>query len=403
MSFGDTDDPDTGAGSSVVIDLDALAANVRVLCEHAGDAATMVVVKADGYNHGALAVARTALAAGARELGVTTVGEAVALRSAGITAPILSWLHRTDTDFEPAIDAGIDIGISSPAQLSAVIAAAHRTNRTALVTLKLDTGLNRNGISPDVLDEVFRILGRATAEESVTLSGMFSHLACADLPEHPANDRQAEALRQSVGRAESLGLRPEKVHLANSAATLTRPDLRFDMIRAGIAMYGLSPIPELGQFGLKPVMTVSAQVALVKRIDEGERVSYGHTWTAPTDTVVALIPMGYADGVTRNLSGRFEVSIAGRRFPAVGRVCMDQFVVDLGPDGGGVSEGDTAVLFGSGDDGVPVAQDWADTLGTIHYEVVTGIGGRVRRRYVGGVQMPMQHQTVHTTPEEEAR
>ncbi|MGA9871012.1 MAG: alanine racemase [Rhodococcus sp. (in: high G+C Gram-positive bacteria)] len=384
------------------MDLAAITHNVRVLVDHAGDAATMVVVKADGYNHGALAVARTAVAAGASELGVTTVGEAIALRQAGVSAPILSWLHRRDTDFAPAIDNGIELGVSSESQLTAVVDAARRTGRTAVVTLKIDTGLNRNGVEPDALDVVLSSLGRAVAEGSVRLRGMFSHLACADEPNHPANDRQAAVLAESVRRARAAGLRPDIVHLANSAAALTRPDLRFDMIRPGIAAYGLSPIPELGGFDLVPAMTVSAEVALVKKVRAGESVSYGHTWTAPEDTVLALIPMGYADGVIRNLGGRFDVSIAGMRYPSVGRVCMDQFVVNLGPSGSGVAEGDTAVLFGSGDDGVPVAQDWADTLGTIHYEVVTGIGGRARRRYAG-VGAPEGPRIPSTTPEEAPR
>lgn len=380
--------PDTGAGSSVTIDLGAVADNVRVLREHSADAATMVVVKADGYNHGAEHVARAALGAGASELGVTTVDEAVALRTAGIGAPILSWLHGVDTDFAPAIVNEIEIAVSSVQQLTAVIAAAQRVQHTAVVSLKIDTGLNRNGLLPGDLDEVFPLLARAAAEESVRFRAMFSHLACADTPEHPANDRQATILRESVVRARSAGMPPELVHLANSAATLTRPDLRFDMTRPGIAAYGLSPIPELGHFGLTPAMTVTSQIALVKRVGKGESVSYGHTWTAAEDTVVALVPMGYADGVTRNLSGRFDVSIGGRRFPSVGRVCMDQFVVDLGPSGGGVEVGDTAVLFGSGVDGEPLAQEWADTLGTIHYEVVTRVGGRARRIYRGGPMQP---------------
>lgn len=390
--------PDTGAGSTATIDLGAIAHNVRVLREHAGDAATMVVVKADAYNHGAFAVARTALAAGATELGVTTVGEAIALRQAGITAPILSWLHRSDADFAPAITEGIEIGVSSRAQLAAVAAAAVRTHRTAIVTLKIDTGLNRNGVASDEFGDVLALLGRTIADESVRLRAVFSHLACADVPDHPANDRQAKVLQDAVAAAASAGVRPEIVHLANSAAALTRPDLRFDMIRPGIAAYGLSPVPELGQFGLKPAMTVSASVALVKRVSAGQGVSYGHTWTTPRDTVLGLIPMGYADGVTRSLSGRFDVSIGGRRFPSVGRVCMDQFVVDLGPDGGGVKQGDTAVLFGSGADGEPLAQEWADTLDTIHYEVVTGIGGRTRRKYSPAVEHPVG--TVLQTPEE---
>ncbi|WP_072806611.1 alanine racemase [Rhodococcoides yunnanense] len=386
VESGTTESTETGrddyrAGPTVSIDLGAVAHNVRVLRDHAEGADVMVVVKADGYNHGALEIARTALASGASELGVTTVDEAVALRLCGISAPILSWLHHRDTDFGPAVAHGIELGVSSAAQLKAVAAAARVADVPAAVTLKIDTGLNRNGISPADLDHVVDVLGRAVAAGSVRLRGVFSHLACADIPDHPANDRQAEVLREAVARLAAAGLRPQRTHLANSAATLTRPDLHFDMVRPGIAAYGLSPIPELGDFGLRPAMTVSTGVALVKKVPAGGGVSYGHTWIAPADTTVALIPMGYADGVRRNLSGRFDVGIGGRRFPSVGRVCMDQFVVDLGADGAGVAVGDTAVLFGAGENGGPVAQDWADTLDTIHYEVVTGIGGRVRRVY----------------------
>lgn len=383
------EDPNSGTGATATIDLDAIAHNVAVLREYAGDASMMAVVKADGYNHGALAVATVALNTGVEELGVTTLDEALTLRRAGITAPILAWLHRHGTDFAPAISAGVGIGVSSAAQLSAVVADARLANVPAVVTLKVDTGLNRNGIPVEQWDEVIEALGRAVAEESVHLRGIFSHLACADSPQHPANDRQAENLRTALARVRAAGLQPERVHLSNSAATVTRPDLRFDMVRPGIAMYGLSPIPELGDFGLRPAMTVSAPVALVKKVRAGDGVSYGHTWTAEKDTTVALIPMGYADGVVRNLSGRFDVQIGSRLFPSVGRVCMDQCVVDLGPSGAGVTEGDSAILFGSGDGGGPRAQDWADRLGTIHYEIVTGIRGRVRRSYRGlGAVLP---------------
>ncbi|MBP1162831.1 MULTISPECIES: alanine racemase [unclassified Rhodococcus (in: high G+C Gram-positive bacteria)] len=369
--------------AEALIDLDAIAHNVRLLCEHAGDAAVMAVVKADAYNHGAAAVARTALASGAAELGVTTVEEALELRAAGIDAPILSWLHTPDTDFTAAIAAGIELSVSSPRHLGSVVAAARALGSTATVTLKVDTGLGRNGVSPFELEDTLRDLARAEAEGAVRLRGMFSHLAHADEPHHPMIDTQAARLEHAVAEARRVGLRPELVHLANSAAVLTRPDLRFDMVRPGIAIYGLSPVPELGGFGLRPAMTLRARVALVKKIAAGEGVSYGHTWIAPRDTTVALLPVGYADGIPRALGGRFEVQIGGRRHPQIGRVCMDQVVVDLGPDPAGIAEGDVAVLFGSGDDGEPVAQDWADALDTIHYEVVTGVRGRIVRGFTG--------------------
>ncbi|WP_037176881.1 alanine racemase [Rhodococcus sp. UNC363MFTsu5.1] len=369
--------------AEALIDLDAIAHNVRLLRDHAGDAAVMAVVKADAYNHGAAAVARTALASGAAELGVTTVDEALTLRAAGIDAPILSWLHTPDTDFTAAIAAGIELSVSSPRHLRSVVAAARTLGSTATVSLKVDTGLGRNGVSPLELDDTLRDLARAEAEGAVRLRGIFSHLAHADQPHHPVIDTQAARLEHAVAEAKRVGLRPEVVHLANSAAVLTRPDLRFDMVRPGIAIYGLSPVPELGGFGLRPAMTLRARVALVKKIAAGEGVSYGHTWIAPRDTTVALLPVGYADGIPRALGGRFEVQIGGRRHPQIGRVCMDQVVVDLGPDPAGIAEGDVAVLFGSGDEGEPVAQDWADALDTIHYEVVTGVRGRIVRGFTG--------------------
>jgi alanine racemase len=376
-------DPRTDSGALATVDLDAVAHNVRVLQEFAGDAAVMAVLKSDAYNHGAGPVAHAAVAAGVHEFGVTTIGEALELRAAGITVPVLAWLHRADSDFGAAIAEDIGVGVSTAGQLNSVIAAARRTGLTADLSLKIDTGLNRNGVARADLDVVLDATASAVAEGSVRLTGMFSHLACADEPNHPANDAQAERLRDAVARAGRRGISPPVVHLSNSAATLTRPDLGFDMVRPGIALYGLSPVPDMGDFGLRPVMTLSAQVAHIKKVNRGESVSYGYTWTAPTDTVVALVALGYADGVVRRLSGRFEVTIDGRRYPSVGRVCMDQFVVDLGGDSSGVAIGDEAILFGPGDSGEPHAQDWADALDTIGYEVVTGVRGRVRRRFVG--------------------
>ena len=370
--------------AEAVVDLDAIAHNVRVLDAAAGAAGVMAVVKADGYGHGAAATARTALAAGAVELGVATVDEALELRAAGITAPVLSWLHTPDEDFAAALTGDVQLAVSSPRHLAAVLAATRATGRAAVVSLKVDTGLNRNGVSAVELDETLVALARAQAQDAITLRGVFSHLARADEPTHPVVDAQAARLREVLVTAARHGLVPEVVHLANSAATLTRPDLAFDLVRPGIAVYGLSPVPPLGDLGLRPAMTLRARVALVKRVATGQGVSYGHVWTAREDTTVALLPVGYADGVPRGLSTRFDVLLGGQRRPVVGRVCMDQLLVDCGPDGGGVAEGDTAVLFGPGGGGEPRAQDWADTLDTLHYEVVTGVRGRVVRSHVGG-------------------
>ncbi|WP_336085253.1 alanine racemase [Nocardia sp. SSK8] len=365
-----------------VIDLDAIAHNVRVLREYARGAAVMVVVKADGYNHGAVQVARAALGAGAAELGVTTVAEALVLREAGITAPILCWLNTIDADFGAAIAADVEIGVSSLTQLRAVERAAQAAGRAGVVSLKVDTGLNRNGVSAAEYPQVLAALRTIVEQGTLRLRGIFSHLAHADEPGHPMIDEQRERFVTAIAQAKEQGLEPEQVHLANSAATLTRPDLHFDLVRPGISVYGLSPIPELGDFGLKPAMTLQAQVTLVKQVAAGEGVSYGHRWIAPRDTTVALVPAGYADGVFRALSGRFEVWLGGALHRNVGRVCMDQFMVDLGDNPGEVRAGDTAVLFGGGA-GHPHALDWARALDTIDYEVVCAPRGRAVRRYVG--------------------
>ena len=377
--------PQTSAASAAsgeaVVDLDAIAHNVRVLREHAGTAAVMAVVKADGYGHGATRVARAALNAGAVELGVATITEALELRRDGVTAPVLAWLHPPGTDFAPALAADVEIGISSTRQLAEVLDAVRRTGRTADLTVEVDTGLNRNGVGareyPDVLDA----LRRATADGAIRVRGIMSHLASGDEPHNPVNNLQAQRFTAMIAEARSRGVDFEVAHLANSPAAMTRPDFCFDMVRPGIAVYGLSPIPERGDMGLRPAMTLKCRVSLVKSLKAGEGVSYGHTWIAERDTIVALLPIGYADGVSRALSGRIDILINGQLRPNVGRICMDQFVVDLGPDATGVAEGDQAILFGPGGSGEATAQDWADLLRTIHYEVVTSPRGRVTRTY----------------------
>jgi len=366
-----------------VVDLGAIAHNVRILREHAGSAQVMAVVKADGYGHGATAVARTALAAGVAELGVATISEALALRTDGITAPVLAWLHTPGTDFDTALDADVGIGITSLRQIDDLLAAVARTGRTAEVTIKVDTGLNRNGVGMAEYPAVLAALARAVADDAIRVRGIMSHLARGDEPDHPLNDLQAQRFTAMLAEARSHRVDFEVAHLSNSPSTMTRPDLGFDMVRPGIAVYGLSPIPERGDLGLRPAMTLKCAVAMVKSVRAGEGVSYGHTWTAAVDTTVALLPIGYADGVYRTLSGRLAVLINGRSYDSVGRICMDQFMVNLGPGDAGVAEGDEAILFGPGTSGESTAQNWADLLGTIHYEVVTSPRGRVLRTFTG--------------------
>ena len=370
-----------GVLAEAVVDLRAIQHNVRLLREHAGRAQVMAVVKADGYGHGATEVARAALAAGAAELGVATVDEALALRADGITAPVLAWLHPPGIDFGPALLADVEIAVSSVRQLDELLDAVRRTGKTATVTVKVDTGLNRNGVAPALYPTMLAALRQAVAEDAIRLRGLMSHLVYADQPRNPINDVQAQRFADMLAQARNEGLRFEVVHLANSSATMSRPDLAFDLVRPGIAVYGLSPVPDLGDMGLIPAMTVKCVVSLVKSIRTGEGVSYGHTWIAERDTNLALMPIGYADGVFRALGGRLEVLINGRRRPGVGRICMDQFLVDLGPGRLDVTEGDEAILFGPGTRGEATAQDWADLLGTIHYEVVTSPRGRITRTY----------------------
>jgi alanine racemase len=371
------------AAAEAVVDLDAIAHNVRLLCEHAGSAQVMAVVKADGYGHGAAQVGRAALAAGAAELGVATIDEALALRRDGVTSPVLAWLHAPGTDFAPALQADVQVAVSSVRQLSEVLDAAERTGRAATVTVKVDTGLNRNGVSAAEYPEVLAALRRAQADGALRLRGIMSHLVHGDDPGNPFNDLQAQRLTAMAAHARDQGVRYEIMHLSNSPAAMTRPDLAFDMVRPGIAVYGQTPIPERGDMGLRPAMTLKCPVALVRSVQAGEGVSYGHTWIAERDTTLALLPIGYADGVFRTLSGRIDVLINGRLRRSVGRICMDQFVVDLGSGEVDVTEGDDAILFGPGTQGEPTAQDWADLLGTINYEVVTSPRGRVTRTYRG--------------------
>jgi alanine racemase len=361
--------------AEVVVDLDALRHNVALLAARAAasGAATMAVVKADGYGHGAVPVARAALEAGATWLGSCSFAEALALRADGIDAPVLSWLDTIDTDLAPGIAAGVDLSASSTRELGAIVEGARAAGRPARVHLKIDTGLSRNGCPPA---EWPALVAAASAAPEVELVAVWSHLACADEPGHPSVDLQAARFHEACTAAGGTPLR----HLANSAATLDRPDLHLDLVRVGIAMYGLNPLPRPEH--LRPVMTFRSSVALTKRIAAGESVSYGHTWTASRPTNLALVPVGYADGVPRLLSNRMEVWLGGRRRPVVGRVCMDQIVVDCGDDR--VPVGEEVVLFGDGSRGEPTATEWANTIGTIDYEIVTGMyRPRVVRSYRG--------------------
>ncbi len=369
------------ATASAEIDLAAFRTNVATLAAHVGRAALMVVVKADAYGHGMVACAREARVAGATWLGVATPTEALALRAAGDTGRLLCWLYGPTEDLSPLVAADVDVSASSAEDVSRLTAAAAVAERVARVHLKVDTGLSRNGAPEQAWAELFAAAAEAEGAGALELVGLWSHLAAADEPGHPSVALQLAAFDRAHAQARLAGVQPQVRHLANSAGALVLPEARFDLVRVGIAAYGIEPAPGLAALAgvrLTPVMRLRAQLALVKPIGAGTGVSYGWTWTAPTDTVVGLVPLGYADGIPRHAGNVAEVAVGGRRAPVRGRICMDQLVVELGP-GSGSEPGDEVTLFGTGDDGAPTAADWAEACRTIGYEIVTRIGARVPR------------------------
>ena len=384
MTSSAGDHTSTRSRAEIVVDLDAVRANVQSLRDRVAPAELMVVVKADGYGHGMLEVARTARAAGAPWLGVAVLEEALALRADGDTGRLLAWLGVPGEDYAPAIEAEVDVTAYSVAEIEEIGAAAAAVGSRARLQLKVDTGLGRGGAAERDWPDVARAAADAEAAGHVRVTGIWSHFACSDEPANPANDRQEEAFHAAVKVARAAGLEPEVLHLANSAAALTRPGARLDLVRCGLAAYGLSPVPQLhtaDELGLVPAMTAQARLAVTKRVPAGSGVSYGHTYVTDRETTLAVVPVGYGEGVLRSASSRAPVLVAGRTRPVAGRVCMDQFVVDVGDDA--VAPGDPVVLFGPGLGGEPTAEDWARACGTISYEIVTRIGGRFTRRHIG--------------------
>lgn len=394
-----------------VIDLGAIRSNVEALASRASTAQVMAVVKADAYGHGLLPSARAALAGGATWLGTAQVSEALALRAAGVRpdqARILTWLYAPGAPLQALVEAEIDVSVASVWALQELAEAARAAGRPARAHLKIDTGLGRNGIMPDQLPAALDAALRAEAEGVLSVVGIWSHFAFADEPEHPTVLRQVEVFDDAVRTAESAGARFEVRHLANSAATLTNPRVHYDLVRPGLAVYGLSPVPQLGtpdDFGLTPAMTLEAELATVKRVPEGQGVSYAHAYTTSQATVLGVVPLGYADGIPRHASGALPerpggpvlvggpvdeaggVDGTGRVLHVAGRVCMDQFVLDLGPYAA-EQAGDVVTLFGPGTGlargGAPTAEDWALAAGTISYEITTRLGARVPRVYRDG-------------------
>jgi alanine racemase len=367
--------------AETVIDLDAVKGNVEALRRHTGGAGLMAVVKSDAYGHGMVPAARAALAGGASWIGVITVAEALGLRAAGVPAPVLCLMGVPGTAHEDAIRHDVDLSAGTAGLVREIAAAARQAGRPARVHLKVDTGMSRGGATARAWPGVVDAALAAQAAGEVAITGLWSHMACADMPGHPSIDAQVAAFGDAIALAEKAGARPELRHLANTPATLTLPQTYFDMVRTGGGVYGLSTLPGGPPGWLRPAMTVKTRLIQVKQVPAGAGVSYGHRYITPGPSTLGLVPLGYAEGVPRGASGLAEVQIRGRRRRIAGTVCMNQFVVDFGEET--AQEGDEVVLFGPGDAGEPTPQDWADALGTISYEIVTRFGGRTPRSYAG--------------------
>ncbi|MBZ5740404.1 alanine racemase [Nocardioides mangrovi] len=351
------------------VDLDAVARNTRLLAGRASGE-LMAVVKADGFGHGALDVARTALAHGATRLGVTSLDEAWPLREAGLGVPLLSWLNPADADWGRAAAHDVDVAVPSLTHLAAVAAAPGR----ARVHLHVDAGMARDGADPASWTLLCRSARRAEQRGQLTVVGVMGHLGCADDPTDDCNALARTRFAWALEVARAAGLRPRDRHLAATAATLTDPRTHHTLSRVGAGLVGIDPSRTTA---LHPAMTLTAPVVQVRRVRAGTPVGYGHSHRTHEATHLGLLPVGYADGLPRAASGRAEVLVRGVRRPVVGRISMDQVVVDLGERG--VDLGESATVFGPGTHGEPTVAEWAAWADTIEHEVVTGIGARVER------------------------
>jgi alanine racemase len=364
----------TNNRAEAIIDLDRITENVKHLKEVAG-VDLMAVVKADAYGHGLIPVARAALAGGATSLGVALLEEAITLRDAGITAPILAWLVPPGSDFHLAVERNIDLAASSMIALQEI--GAVKSSYRPRVHLEVDTGMTRGGFLSE-----WDLLS-ADDLANVDIVGIFSHFARADEPGEEQNQLQQKRFIEMISTLESFGHTKILRHLSNSAATLKDQDSRFDMVRTGIAIYGLTPdVKTLGtsaSLGLKSAMTLRAKLHLVKDVPAHSPVGYGATAITDRYTKLGIVAMGYADGIPRIAQGA-GIFVRGTRAPIIGRVSMDQFVVDLGPDSAAIS-GEWVEVFGDGIAGGYTAEDWGSASGSINYEIVTRIGPRVPRIY----------------------
>lgn len=368
----------TGSMRVAEISLPAIRHNVKHIRELTGGK-LIAVVKANGYGHGALIAARAAIEGGASLLGVADLEEALALRAGGVDFPVLCWLHGARADFVAAVEHDIQIAVSHPAQLEALAHAAQTAGRTAQMQLKIDTGLSRNGAAPEEWEELFARTYQLQQEGVVEVRGIFSHLANAG---DSADRAQAQQFDRAIATLRAAGIEPEMIHLASSAATLTSPHLRYNTVRVGMVIYGLSPFGDRtsAELGLRPAMTLRSEIVALRDVQEGTGVSYGFNHVVQSETTLGLVPFGYADGMPRALNGAgATVAVAGHDCPIVGRIGMDQCIVDLGKLGKKVSIGDQVVLFGDPAAGYPAVEVWADLMRTINYEIVATLGSRVLR------------------------
>ncbi len=367
------------------VDLSAIAQNLKLI-KAKTNAQVLAVVKADAYGHGLIPVAKAAVAAGADWLGTALLEEGLAIRAAGVNAPLISWLTPLGEEFKLAIKHDIDLSVSSIELLEEIIEAGRAANIVPRIHLEVDTGMTRGGVRNDWPEFVSEI-AKAVKDNGVEVVGIWSHFARADEPEQPFNQQQLDTFHKRLAILISQGINPQFVHIANSAAALTNSDSYKNIVRWGIGLYGLSPdVKSMGnsnELKLKPAMKLKAKLHLVKDVEAGAPVGYGGTAIVKADTKIGVVTMGYADGIPRNTNNSAGVFIDGKRAPLLGRVSMDQFVVDLGKDSK-AKTGDEVVIFGDGSAGEYTIDEWASAAGTINYEIVTRIGPRVPRIYPRG-------------------
>jgi alanine racemase len=363
----------------LLIDLDAIAANLNRMRQVAPNSKVCGVIKANAYGHGMIPVAKRLEREGIDYLGVADLAEGLELREAGIATPILAWLHSSSEDFSAAIARNIDLGISTLGQLNRALASGKHLGQVPRIHIKVDTGLGRNGVTIQDLPQLLEAAGAAQDAGDLKVNGIFSHLSCTSREDDLT---QIAKFEQALALAEGYGIKPELRHLTASDGTLSYPQAHYDMVRVGIALYGLSPYSDHNSkdYGLTPAMTATAQVVQVKRVAGDEGVSYGYLYRTKSDTSLALVPVGYAEGLPRLATGRISIWLNGQLYPLESRIAMDQFVLDVGD--ATVAPGDTVVLFGDPAKGYQSADDLGAATDSINYEIVTRMGGRFQRVYL---------------------